>query len=1062
MKRLSALLVLLMLVVSFAQAQSRQVTGTVTGSDDGKPLPGVSIQVKGTSTGGTTDIDGKYSINVPADANTLVFSFVGFKPQEVTIGDRSIIDVILESESQKMEEVVVTALGITREKKALGYSVQDVKGDELTQSRQSNVLNSLSGRVAGVQVTTSSGNLGGSSRILVRGVKSVSANNQPLFVVDGIPIDNSDFNSTDAARGAGGIDYGNMAQDINPDDIANVSILKGASATALYGSRAANGVILITTKSGKASKGKSIGVSVNTGVSWEQVSLLPKYQNEYGGGGLSDFEEINVGGVNYKIADYATDESWGPKYDPNLNVVQWFNLYDWEANNKVGPIPTSPWVKSAHDVKSFFKTGVTLSNNVSFSGGDDKTQYRLSYTNVNTDGYMPNSTLRRNTVNFNGSTRLGEKLRAFSVLTYVKNEAQGRPVTGYDDNNIMQKFNQWGQRQLDMDRLKNYKQADGTQRTWNRRAWDDPRPNYSDNPYWTRYENAQKDVRDRFYGNVGLSYSILPYLDFQFKVNMDTYLFRQEEKIAKGSQALSSYSEGLRNNTELNTEFLLTFDKALSETFHLNASFGGNQMTRKYWYNYNGTTGGLVLPHFYNVNNSVSAELTVTDFNSWKRINSLYGSASLGWKRMLFLDLTVRNDWSSTLPSNENSYLYPSVTSSFVFTELPVFKSLPWFTFGKVRLGWAQVGNDTDPYRLTVDYTNLGNFGSDIVYSMPGTLNSSKLKPETNTSYEIGTELRFFMNRLGIDFTYYSMSSTNQILPVTISGASGFLTQVINAGEITNKGVELELTGTPVQTKGFSWDIVVNFAKNKNKVVKLADGVDNYQLANGPFSVSVNAFKGQSYGTILGTDFVYAPDGQKVIGDNGRYLKTTDVVPLGNYLPNWNAGITNVFSYKGFQLSCLIDIQNGGQLFSTTNMWGHYSGILKETAENGIRENGLVLKGVVNVGTAANPVYVENTRRISAERWAADFYSGPAKQNIFNTDYIKLREVAFSYTIPSKYTGPVQNVKISIFGRNLAMWNTDNQHIDPESSTSAGNIQGIEGAQLPSLRTFGFNLSCNF
>lgn len=292
MKRLSALLVLLMLVVSFAQAQSRQVTGTVTGSDDGKPLPGVSIQVKGTSTGGTTDIDGKYSINVPADANTLVFSFVGFKPQEVTIGDRSIIDVILESESQKMEEVVVTALGITREKKALGYSVQDVKGDELTQSRQSNVLNSLSGRVAGVQVTTSSGNLGGSSRILVRGVKSVSANNQPLFVVDGIPIDNSDFNSTDAARGAGGIDYGNMAQDINPDDIANVSILKGASATALYGSRAANGVILITTKSGKASKGKSIGVSVNTGVSWEQVSLLPKYQNEYGGGGLSDFEEI--------------------------------------------------------------------------------------------------------------------------------------------------------------------------------------------------------------------------------------------------------------------------------------------------------------------------------------------------------------------------------------------------------------------------------------------------------------------------------------------------------------------------------------------------------------------------------------------------------------------------------------------------------------------------------------------------------------------------------------------------------------------------------------------------
>ena len=324
-------------------------------------------------------------------------------------------------------------------------------------------------------------------------------------------------------------------------------------------------------------------------------------------------------------------------------------------------------------------------------------------------------------------------------------------------------------------------------------SWDDPLPNYSDNPYWTRYENSQKDVRDRFYGNAGFSYDILPYLDFRFKVNMDTYLFRQEEKVAIGSQALSSYSEALRNNTEINTEFLFTFDKALSESFHLNASFGGNQMTRKYWYNSNATTGGLVLPHFYNVNNSVSAELDVIDYNNWKRINSMYGSASLGWKRKVFLDVTIRNDWSSTLPSNENSYLYPSLTGSFVFSELPVFKSLPWFNFGKLRLGWAQVGNDTDPYRLTVDYSNLGNFGSDIVYSMPGTLNSSSLKPETNTSYELGTEMRFFMNRLGIDFTYYDMYAF-KVTRAVVSGGSPItfygVLNVLGTHILINDGVE--------------------------------------------------------------------------------------------------------------------------------------------------------------------------------------------------------------------------------------------------------------------------------
>ncbi len=1097
MRKIPFLLAFLALLGLQVNAQ-RQITGTVTNAEDGSSIPGVSVLAKGTQVGTVTDLNGKYSLNVPANAKVLQFSFVGMQTVEVTIGNQTVIDVQMKPTMTAIEGVVVTALGISREKKSLGYAVQDVKGDELTQARQPNMINALSGRIAGLQVTSSSGNIGGSSRVLIRGVNSMTGNNNPLYVIDGVPIDNSDFNSYNTARGAGGYDYGNMAQDINGDDVESVSVLKGPSAAALYGARAANGVILITTKKGKSGKGKGIGVSLNSGVTLENVAYLPKYQNLYGGGTTFDgpgtsngflVQEIN--GIEYLLPDYATDESWGPKYDPNIQYLPYWSLYDWEALGKPTTNPdgtpykleTAPWVAPAHDVKDFFETQVGWTNNVALTSANENGAFRLSYTNLTSNGYMPNSKLNRNTINFNGNSKFGKKLEAFTSINYIKTYALGRPATGYDDNNVMQKFNQWGQRQLDMEKMKNYMNPDGTMRTWNRRAWDDPLPNYSDNYYWTRYMNYTQDWRDRYYGNVGLTYQILDWLKVTGKYNLDTYTFRNKERVAIGSQALPYYLEDVRQVTETNAEFLFEAEKRW-EDFSGKLTFGGNRMHRQYELNGGETQGGLVIRNFYSLLNSLSNPL-VHDQTSEKAINSLYGSLNLGYKGFLFLDATLRNDWSSTLPKNSWSYLYPSATLSYVLTEMPSMDGkADWLDLAKLRLGIAKVGSDTDPYRLITLYDNFQNFGSDIRYSLPGTLNNSELKPESTLGWEVGTELRFFKNRVGLDVTYYYKKTTDQIFNVPISAASGFVSAMINAGTITNRGIELQLSLTPVKYRDFQWDMLVNFGANKNKVEELAEGVESLRLGNGPFNISIEARVGEAYGQLVGTDFVYDAQGNKVVDKTGRYLKTTSVKSLGSVLPDWNAGITNTFKYKGFDFSALIDIQHGGKLFSTTYMWGIYSGILEETAltnANGknVRDDVADGGGVLNDGVYGklnadgtvtyidkdgnvvdNPV--KNETYISAIRWAADHYSRPAAQNVFDASYIKLREVRLGYTIPAKYTGPIQNLRVSLYGRNLAIWGRDCKHIDPENTTSAGNIQGIEGGQLPSLRSFGVNLSCNF
>jgi TonB-linked SusC/RagA family outer membrane protein len=1040
--------------MGLALAQSRQVSGTVT-DETGEPVIGASVIAKGTTIGAVTDIDGSFRLAVPADVTTIVVKYIGYFDAEVAAGTN--VQVSLTPDAKALSEVVVTALGITREKKALGYSVTEVSGDELVKSRGgvSNPINALQGKVAGLQISSGSGNIGGSSKINIRGNHSISGSNQPLFVIDGVPIEGSDYNSTETARGAGGYDYGNLIQDINPDDIESISILKGANASALYGSRSTNGVILITTKSGK--KGEGYNVSFNSSVGFEVVNKLPKMQKLYGGGYGSDFEQVTINGKTYNYPDYATDESWGPKYE-GQTVLSWYDLAKWEAGGRVGDPTTSLWQTPKHDIDAFFETGVSFTNNVSVSQATDRNAVRISYTNTDLKGYIPNSSLKKNVLNLSASTTSEDKkLEVFTNITYFNSAAKGRSETGYGDNNIMQKFIQWGHRDLDMQDSKNlYQFPDGTQATWNRVGWDDPDPAYSNNPYWSRYMNYQNDSRNRVYGNVGFSYQILPVLKFQYKSNLDFWVDKQYERNAVFSQEQSKYREISRQQYELNNEVLLSYNNTFDD-FTLNANLGGNLRKSRYEYVFGVTSGGLAIPEFYNLKNSISAP-TSENLLRERAVNSVFANAILGYQNTFYLEASVRNDWASTLPKGKNSYLYPSITGSFIFSELTK-ESAPWLSFGKVRAGYAYVGGDTEPHRIIDVYSQYTNIDGDTGtpgYIVATTLNNRILKPETTGSFEVGLEMNFLHDRVGFEATYYSTETKNQIIPLSVSGTTGYLYRVINAGLITNKGFELALHGSPVKTKDFEWSSILTLSSNKNKVVQLIDDTDYYRLVNAPFKVEVGAVKGQAYGIIMGTDYIYDDNGNKMVDEDGLYLATDGNKNIGQVFPDFTGGWSNTFRYKNLDLNVLLDFSKGGHFFSTSYMWGMYSGMLEETAANNIREDGIVLPGVKEDGS-------KNDIVADGQWYGESIYTGPAAQSVFKSDYLKLREVAIGYTFPlaSKYF--VKSLRLSAYGRNLAVWGPDTKHFDPETViTNSGNIQGIEGGALPSVANFGVNVSLKF
>jgi TonB-linked SusC/RagA family outer membrane protein len=1037
MKKLFLLIVLSVIVSGLTlMAQTRVITGTVTSAVEGEgPIPGVTVMVKGTTVGALTDVNGKFSITVPADATTLVFSYIGMKSKEIEIGGRTVIDGVLESDLIGLNEVVVTALGIAKEKKALGYSVQDVKGEELTKAKETNVINSLQGRVSGAQITSASGAVGASSRIVIRGISSLSGNNQPLFVVDGIPISNTNFGGT----GNEGTNRGNGAADINPDDIETLTVLKGANAAALYGSRAGAGVIVVTTKKGK--KGEKLMVSLSNTTTFETPLRLPKFQNKYGQGNGGQFAYVDGagGGINDGV-----DESWGPRLDVGLMIPQFSSPV-----NADGTIQPTPWVSYPNNVKDFFETGHTVSTNVSLTGGSERSNFRLSFTDLRQKGMVTNTDLNKRTLAFSASSNPIDKLTFSASGNYVNTFSDNQPGYGYDANNVMQQFT-WTGRQVDYKLLKaKQRNEDGSIYNWNH--------NYHNNPYMTLYDNLNVLRRDRIFGNAMVKYQFLPYLSAYVRTGADIYNNFSSSRRFIGDMDYPSgyYSETVDLFREVNSDFLIAFDKEIATDLNLTLNFGGSRMDRVTQQNV-GTAPELAVPGVYNVANSAVTPQTTNRYTS-KRINSLLGFGQFSYKNELFLEFSVRNDWSSTLPENNNSYLYPSVSLSGVLTDIFNIKS-NWLSFAKLRGSWAQVGMDTDPYQLepTVSFGTGWNASTKLLnLYVPDVLPNTTLKPQKNESIEVGADLRFFLDRIHLDFTYYNQKSLNQIVDIAVSATSGYTAKTVNAGRIDNKGIEILLGITPVKTNDFRWDITFNFSKNTNKVVELAEGIDKYVLGT-YWSMQVLAIPGGAYGVLYGYDLKRDPDGN-IIYNNGLPSQG-DLKELGNFTPDWLGGMLNEFSYKGFNASFLIDTKQGGDLYSMTTTWGRYSGALDETLIG--REGGIVGQGVMSDG---NGGYVPNTVVADAESFNKAAYSNNIGYTaVFDASYVKLREIKVGYTFKNSPKLPIRDVNISFVGRNLAILSTTIPHVDPETAFNSGNVQGLEYGQLPSARSMGFSIGCKF
>ena len=1064
------LFIALLVQVSFAQEKT--ISGTV--SDDSGALPGVSVVVEGTSKGVETDFDGKYSIKAN-QGDVLTFSYLGYATSKETVGTGNTINVTLQEGSEMLEEITI-GLGISKAEKAIGYAVQKVSGENINKAKEPNLVNSLQGRVAGVQIQGSPSTMGGASRITIRGSNSFLGNNQPLFIVDGVPISNAEYSSSGQQRGFGGgeYDYGNAASDIDPSNVESMSVLKGAAATAVYGSRGANGVILITTKSGRNQKG--MGISFDSSVSFDQVRNLIPIQSTYGGGSMyptdSGFKSFIQDGVGYLAPNYAKDGSWGPKFDPNRLVRHWDSWDPGSSNYK----EVRPWVAPKNSYENFFDTGVTLMNTLALSGSNENGSYRVSYTNLDQKSTMPGGELQRNTVNINTNYKLSDKLKSSVALTYVNTEAQNRNVTGYDNANPLQGFTQWWQSQLDVDRLKNQQNtSEGNQYTWNPVGIStdasgnltsfNSNPNYFDNPSWNRENRLQEDVKNRVFGNANLSYDITDNLKISTQFGTDFFQFSVREGIPLRSVDGSRYAETERKFQETNMEVRLNYNKDINEDFSFNGFIGANRMRQSAKRMSAETNGGIVIDRFFNIGNSADSPI-VNTYETQRGINSVFGSASLGWKEMLFLDLSARNDWSSTLPEANNSYFYPAASLSFAISELSSIKESDVINFAKVRASIAQAGNDSDPYRLSDVYNPITpNFGSNPLYSVPNSQQNPDLVNELTTEVEFGFLVKLLDNRLSVDVAYYDRVTEDQIFNVPVSATTGYTSKLLNAGKMKNSGLEIQIQGTPIQTEDFRWDVGLNLTSQNNEVVELLKDEEGNTVvesinAGGTWAADLRVQEGLPYMALFGQDYVYDDNGNKMVGDDGFYEFTDDRVYLGSAIADWTGGFNTSFSYKGFTLSALFDFQVGGVIHSTSLQWSKYSGMHPETVsfngESDVRANGMVLPGVKADGSV-------NDTRVDPQ----DYYQGywrRAAPNVYDASFIKFRDVRLSYAVPSKMLDktPFTSLDLSAFGRNLGILYSDVPFIDPQVITGAGNAQGLENAQVPATSSFGFNISAKF
>ncbi len=1107
---------LLVAIIGFISGHAqRQISGKIISSDDSTGIPGATILVKGTATGVITDVNGRYTLTIPRDDQVIIVSYVGMTTREVTLGEGAVFNIILAPDIRELEGVVVTALGIPREKKSLGYATQEVNGDQISLVKTGNFINSLSGRVAGVQVNTTS-NFGGSTNVLLRGTKSLTGDNQALFVIDGVPVNNDNTNTTDQQQAGQGFDYGNAASDINPEDIETVNVLKGSAATALYGSRAANGVIMITTKKGTSGRGvgkKGLGITINSGVTVGFIdrTTFPGFQQEYGAGYGHYYEgpgnnwliryinpdgtiTINPTGPASRETLWVTtseDASYGARFDPSLLV------YQWDAVDPQSPnfLKATPWVAAKNGPITFFEKPVTFSNSLSVENGSGLGSYRLSYANFKQDGMMPNSELNKNTISLNATWNVNNKLTVSGYGSYSVLKALGRNSTGYQDN-IVTGFRQWIQTNVDMHQQRELYEITGRNVTWNYADPTWPYPLYWDNYYWTRYKNYESDRRNRFIGNVSVNYKVTPWLDLFGRISVDTYYELQEERRAVGSVATSfgigamggdgsawrsQQSSGyLRRDiefSEYNYDLMANFTKDLSKSFNLKGILGMNIRRTNFSRVLASTNGGLAVPDLYSLQNSAGPLPFPKELASKVAVGGIYASASLGYRDFLYLDATLRRDQSSTLPEDHNAYYYPSVAGSFIFSKL--LDKAKWLSFGKLRVNYAVVGNSASFDQLVDNYLVVSPF----VYPVTNTDRTKKnpeLMPENTQSLEGGLEMYFFGKRLGFDLALYRTTTINQIIPLPVSYATGYTAKVINAGEIMNKGVEISLTGIPVRNRNFTWSVTLNWAMNRNKVVSLHEGADQLVLGYFQGGISITAQVGQPYGTILGTDYTYL-NGERLVDPETGFYKTTSTSNnvIGIMNPDWHTGLQNTLTYRNWSLQFLVDVQKGGDMFSLDMYYGLATGVYEETARlndlgNPVRDPIVWIDpgdptkgyaatsgGFINEGV--NPDGLPNKTRVDAYN-SGSLGTFPNRAFVYDATYVKLRNVALSYTLSSRVLKKcfVTGVTFTAVASNLWIICKSIPYVNPESGLGSGNLQGYTTGSLPSTRDFSFNVKISF
>ncbi len=1052
------------------------LTGTVTA--EGEVLVGATVFDQGQPSRGTvTDETGSFVLSAADLPTTLVVSYLGYETREVEVSQAAgetplTIELI---QGLDLSEVVVTALGVRRNNRELGYSVQQVESEELTDVQAVNFLDNLSGQVAGLRVTAGATGVGSTSQVVIRGETSFT-NNNPLFVVDGVPINNNTIiNLTDeAAAGFQEIDFGNGAMDINPADVESVSVLKGASAAALYGTRAANGVIVITTKRG--GKRPGLGISFNSSVTLDRPFQLPRFQNEYGQGQGGRFEYVN--GLGGGTADDIT-YNYGPRLDAGLLIPQFDSPVTLPNGDVVRgadlalysslPITPTPYVNYPDNVADFYATGSTAINNLAISGGGETGDFRLSATDLRSESFIPGVNLKRKTIAGRFGFRPVEKLSVDASVNYTNSGSDNRPAGGYGSENINYDLTGWYGRQINTASLRDYWQPglEGTnQFSYNY--------NYFDNPYFTLLENRNSFNRDRLFGFLSARYEILDNLSLTVRSGMD-YSNEQRQfrrNFSSNRFPNGGYSENDVFFREINTDLLLDYLTEFGD-FSLNLLAGGNRLDQQAQ-NTQSNALTLAQPGIFRLSNAASP-VVILDQTAEKRINSFYGLARVGYGDFLFLDLTGRNDWSSALatPTNADntSFFYPSASLSFVASQ--AFDLPEIITYLQLRANVAQVGNDTDPFRTSSTFVAQTPYGGQPTFSEQAVLAQPRLMPEQSTTTEIGADIRLLDYRVGLDFTYFTQKTENQILSLPIPLSSGYRQQIVNGGTVSARGVEAILTLVPVTTDDFRWTSRFNFSSSKATVDELPQGTDRFTLSYSRVYNSVNQTvyfivePGGEIGDIWGTGHRKTEDGQFILNSSGGLIADNTLRKLGNANPDFVVGNQNTFRYRNVELGMLLDWRQGGQLVSRTLSLAGVAGQLEETAYR--PEEGIVISGVQNTGTVTEPVYVTNTTPISAESYYRSYYDrNHEENNLYDASYLKLREVSLSYRLDRKqlsgtFLSGLQGASISLIGRNLYAWSAI-PHFDPEQFAIQGQniVFGVEDMTYPSARSFGVNLGLTF